>query len=60
MFRDIEAKAASELAEEGLDPSAATFERDLDMRYAGQGYELPVPLTGLWRITLDGAALNGV
>ena len=44
LFRDIEAKAASELAEEGLDPSAASFERDLDMRYAGQGYELRVPL----------------
>ena len=44
LFRDIEAKAASELAEEGLDPSAAAFERDLDMRYAGQGYELRVPL----------------
>jgi len=44
VFRDIEAKAASELAEEGLDPGAAVFERDLDMRYAGQGYELRVPL----------------
>ena len=44
IFREIEAKAASELAEEGLDPSAALFERDLDMRYAGQGYELRVPL----------------
>jgi N-methylhydantoinase A len=60
VFRDIEAKAASELAEEGLDPSAATFERDLDMRYAGQGYELRVPLTGLWRNALDGEALEGV
>jgi N-methylhydantoinase A len=57
MFRDLEAKAASELAEEGLDPSAAAFERDLDMRYAGQGYELRVPLTGLWKGALDGPAL---
>jgi N-methylhydantoinase A len=57
MFRDMEAKAASELAEEGLDPSAATFGRDLDMRYAGQGYELRVPLDGLWRGALDAAAL---
>jgi N-methylhydantoinase A len=60
VFRDIEAKAASELAEEGLDPSAAAFERDLDMRYAGQGYELRVSLAGLWRATLDGEALKGV
>jgi len=44
LFREIEAKAASELAAEGLDSSAASFERDLDMRYAGQGYELRVPL----------------
>ena len=57
MFREIEAKAASELAEEGLDPSAAVFERDLDMRYAGQGYELRVPLSGLWQSALDGKAL---
>jgi N-methylhydantoinase A len=57
IFREIEAKAASELAEEGLDPSVAVFERDLDMRYAGQGYELRVPLTGLWRDALDGKAL---
>jgi N-methylhydantoinase A len=57
MFRDLEAKAASELAEEGLDPSAAAFERDLDMRYAGQGYELRVPLGGLWQNSLDAKAL---
>ncbi|MGA8612865.1 MAG: hydantoinase/oxoprolinase family protein [Xanthobacteraceae bacterium] len=57
IFRDLEAKAASELAEEGLDPSAAAFERDLDMRYAGQGYELRVSLSGLWRSALDAAAL---
>jgi N-methylhydantoinase A len=46
LFRELEAKAASELAEEGLDPAAATFEREFDMRYAGQGYELRVPLAG--------------
>ena len=57
IFRDLEAKAASELAEEGLDPSAAAFERDLDMRYAGQGYELRVSLSGLWRSALDAEAL---
>jgi N-methylhydantoinase A len=58
LFREVEAKAASELAEEGLDPSAAVFERDLDMRYAGQGYELRVPLSGLWQNTLDADALK--
>ena len=58
IFREIEAKAASELAEEGLDPSTASFERDLDMRYAGQGYELRVPLSGLWQTALDGKTLK--
>jgi N-methylhydantoinase A len=58
LFGELEAKAAGELAEEGLDPSTAVFERDLDMRYAGQGYELRVPLEGLWRDALDAAALK--
>ena len=60
VFRDIEAKAAGELVEEGLDPGAAVFERDLDMRYAGQGYELRVPLGGLWQGALDAQALAAV
>jgi N-methylhydantoinase A len=57
MFHQIEAKARNELAEEGLDPKAAVFERELDLRYAGQGYELRVPLSGLWRDALDAKAL---
>ena len=56
-FRDLEAKAATELAEEGLDPSAAGFEREFDMRYAGQGYELRVALSGVARKPLDDGAL---
>ena len=44
IFREIEGKAAGELSAEGLDPAAAVFEREFDMRYAGQGYELRVPL----------------
>jgi N-methylhydantoinase A len=58
IFRELEAKAASELAAEGLAASAAIFERALDMRYAGQGYELRVPLGGLWRAALDGQSLK--
>src|SRR5262249_38932657 len=57
-FREIEARAASELAGAGLDPSAASCERELDLRYAGQGYELRTPLTGLWQDALDRAALS--
>jgi N-methylhydantoinase A len=57
IFRELEAKAAGELAQEGLPPSAAAFERDLDMRYAGQGYELRVPLSGLGQHALDAKVL---
>jgi N-methylhydantoinase A len=60
VFHQIEMKAASELTEEGLDPASAIFERDLDLRYTGQGYELRVPLSGLWRNTLDAKALAAV
>jgi N-methylhydantoinase A len=59
IFGELESKAAGELAAEGLDPAAAMFEREFDMRYAGQGYELRVPLTGLGRGTLDGDTLVG-
>jgi len=57
VFREIEAEAAAELREEGLDPAQASFKRELDLRYAGQGYELRVPLAGLWRESLDASAL---
>jgi len=60
IFRDIEGKAADELAAEGLDAAAASFEREFDMRYGGQGYELRVQLSGLWKDTLDARALAAV
>jgi N-methylhydantoinase A len=60
IFHEVEAKAAAELAEEGLDPKAAAYEREFDMRYAGQGYELRVPLEGLWQNALDAKALEAV
>jgi N-methylhydantoinase A len=56
-FRDVEGRAADELAAEGLDPRGAAYARELDLRYTGQGYELRVPLDGLWRGRLDAAAL---
>jgi N-methylhydantoinase A len=58
MFRSIEADATSDLETEGLDPATAIFERELDLRYAGQGYELRIPLEGLWQKALDHAALE--
>jgi len=59
IFGELEGKAAAELAAEGLEPSAALFEREFDMRYAGQGYELRVSLSGLGEGPLDGNALTG-
>lgn len=43
-FSALESRGRHELAGEGLDPDRAGFDRELDMRYTGQGYELRVPL----------------
>jgi len=59
IFGELETKATGELAAEGLDPGTALFEREFDMRYAGQGYELRVSLSGLGKGTLDGETLAG-
>jgi N-methylhydantoinase A len=48
IFADLETKARAELEAEGLNPSDARFSRELDLRYAGQGYELRTPLEGLF------------
>lgn len=45
-FRAMEQEAESELPR-GADKSALRFERGLDMRYVGQGYELLVPVRGI-------------
>jgi N-methylhydantoinase A len=47
IFASLEQKARAELKAEGLNPSDARFSRELDLRYAGQGYELRTPLDGL-------------
>jgi N-methylhydantoinase A len=47
VFVDLESRGAAELAEEGLAADGARYERELDMRYTGQGYELRVSLDGL-------------
>ncbi len=47
IFGALEARAAEELAAEGLGDARPQKERALDMRYTGQGYELTVPLAGL-------------
>ena len=44
IFAELEDRARYELAEEGMDPAAASLTREMDMRYTGQGYELRVPV----------------
>jgi N-methylhydantoinase A len=59
IFRDLEARARGELAAEGLGGAAATFQREFDLRYLGQGYELRVSLEGLGRDGFDAPAMAG-
>jgi N-methylhydantoinase A len=48
IFRQLETKARAELEAEGMEAGQASFVRELDLRYAGQGYELRTPLDGLF------------
>ena len=47
IFLELEERGRQELESEGMDPAAASFARELDMRYTGQGYELRVGLDGI-------------
>jgi N-methylhydantoinase A len=58
IFRALEDRATNELREEGLDPRVARHERELDMRYTGQGYELRVPLADVGHRGLTSAGLR--
>ena len=42
---EMEARAREMLKKGGADVSSADIEKRVDMRYVGQGYEVPVPLT---------------
>src|SRR6185295_4466026 len=57
IFAELEAKAREELIAEGMEPAQASFQRELDLRYTGQGYELRTPLEGLFADRLTAAAL---
>ena len=46
-FVSLEKKAAVDLRDEGLGEENTQFIREMDLRYAGQGYELCIPLEGL-------------
>jgi N-methylhydantoinase A len=43
MFARLEAMAAEELHEDGFAAGSVAIQRALDMRYAGQGYEITMP-----------------
>lgn len=55
IYRQLESKARAELSAEGMQESSARLSREIDLRYAGQGYELRTPLDGLFveHITAD-------
>jgi N-methylhydantoinase A len=42
-FAELESRAAGWFEREGIAPEARAIQRAIDMRYAGQNYELPVP-----------------
>ncbi|WP_329129883.1 hydantoinase/oxoprolinase family protein [Streptomyces sp. NBC_01476] len=44
VFDELAATATAELRAEGFDPAAIEIDRALDIRYAGQGYEVTVPV----------------
>ncbi len=43
VFRELESHAARDLRDEGFEASQTLIERALDLRYAGQGYEITIP-----------------
>lgn len=51
LFAELEGRARADLASEGLADADARLEREMDLRYAGQGYELRVSLDGIGPMT---------
>lgn len=45
-FEGFENQSGTQLEEEGVEPANRVFERAVDVRYAGQSFELTVPVTG--------------
>jgi N-methylhydantoinase A len=60
MFIALERRARSDIQSEGLDAVHAHCTRELDLRYAGQGYELRTPLDGLFDGRVSAGTLTGV
>jgi N-methylhydantoinase A len=60
MFAGLETKARADIETEGLDAARAHYWRELDLRYADQGYELRTPLDGLFDGRVSAATLAAV
>src|SRR5437763_12522952 len=45
-FAELESQSTRDLKDEGFATPRIAVERSVDLRYAGQGYELTVPLSG--------------
>jgi N-methylhydantoinase A len=54
VFAELEARGRAELTVEGLPAERIVIERYLDLRYAGQSYELVVPYQGDLAAAVDG------
>jgi N-methylhydantoinase A len=59
-FLGLEQRANEDLAQEGLGDHAREFIRELDLRYAGQGYEIRTPLDRLGAIPMTDAGLREI
>ena len=58
IFAALLAKARADIETEGLNSIHARYSRELDLRYAGQGYELRTPLDGLFVERMSAATLD--
>ena len=58
IFAALEGKARADIEAEGLNAAQARYSRELDLRYAGQGYELRTPLEGLFVERVSAATLD--
>ncbi len=56
-YQGMEDQGRQALLREGVRPEDIAFQRQVDMRYVGQSYELPIPLGGG---QFDAARLSGV
>jgi N-methylhydantoinase A len=59
-FAALEERAREEFTAEGFDGASVTFEREFDLRYAGQGYELRTALKGPGTNPISAEGLAGL